>query len=227
MDLIPAFIDFFLHLDEHLAALVDRYHTGIYFILFAIVFCETGLVVTPFLPGDSLLFASGALVNSAGLDLWLLYLIFMTAALAGDNTNYFIGKFLGPRILRNENSRFLNRKHLAKTHAFFEKYGGKTIIIARFVPIVRTFTPFVAGIGAMTYPRFLAYSVAGAALWVGSCVTLGYLFGGLPIVKKNFTLIVLAIIFISILPAIIEFIRHRRKPGAPPPASESEAAPDV
>ena len=222
MDLTPAFLDFFLHLDDHLAGLVDRYHTGIYYILFAIVFCETGLVITPFLPGDSLLFAAGALAGSGRLDVWLVALIFMAAAFAGDNTNYFIGKFLGPRILRNENSKILNRKYLDKTHAFFERYGGKAIIIARFVPIVRTFTPFVAGIGAMTYPRFLAYSVAGAALWVGSCVSLGYLFGGLPIVKKNFTLIVLAIIFVSILPAIIEFIRHRRKPGSLPPPSDSE-----
>ena len=212
MDLTPAFLDFFLHLDDHLAGLVDKYHTGIYLILFAIVFCETGLVVTPFLPGDSLLFAAGALAGSGRLELPLLYLIFISAALLGDNTNYFIGKFLGPRILRNENSRILNRKHLDKTHAFFEKYGGKTIIIARFVPIVRTFTPFVAGIGAMTYGRFLLFSIAGALLWVGSCVTLGYVFGGLPAVKNNFTLIVLAIIFISILPAIIEFLRHKRQP---------------
>jgi membrane-associated protein len=211
LDLTPAFLDFFLHLDDHLAGLVDKYHTGIYLILFAIVFCETGLVVTPFLPGDSLLFAAGALAGSGRMELALLYLIFMSAALLGDNTNYFIGKFLGPRILRNENSRILNRKHLNKTHAFFEKYGGKTIIIARFVPIVRTFTPFVAGIGAMTYPRFLLFSIAGALLWVGSCVTLGYVFGGLPAVKNNFTLIVLAIVFISILPAIIEFLRHRRQ----------------
>jgi membrane-associated protein len=210
MDPSPAFLDFILHLDQHLANLVEQYNTGIYLILFAIVFCETGLVVTPFLPGDSLLFAAGALAGSGRLELALVYLVFSTAALLGDNTNYFIGRYLGPRILRNENSRFLNRRHLDKTHAFFEKYGGKTIIIARFVPIVRTFTPFVAGVGAMTYLRFLLFSIAGAGLWVGGCVTLGYLFGGLAVVKKNFSLVVLAIVFISLLPAFIEYLRHRK-----------------
>src|SRR5215813_2890246 len=163
-------IDLVLHLDRHLVEMLARYDLWIYPILFAIVFAETGLVVTPFLPGDSLLFAAGTLAGSGKLNGPALALIFFSAALIGDNVNYFVGKFLGPRILRSEKSRFLNRKHLDRTHAFFEKYGGKTIIIARFVPIVRTFTPFVAGIGAMTYARFLVYSIAAGLLWVNLCV---------------------------------------------------------
>ncbi len=189
---------------------IQQYGTQIYLILFAIVFIETGLVVMPFLPGDSLLFAAGALAARGILDVKLLVLLLIAAALAGDNLNYAIGKFLGPRLLRNENSRFLNRKHLERTHAFFEKYGGKTIIMARFVPIVRTFTPFVAGVGAMTYPGFLAFSVAGASLWVGACTTLGYFFGGLAPVKKHFEIAVIAIVLISVLPMAFELIKHRR-----------------
>jgi len=172
-------------------------------------------VVTPFLPGDSLLFAAGALAGKGLLDPWLVALTLMLAAFFGDNTNYFIGKFLGPRLLKSERSRFLNRKHLDRTHAFFEKHGGKTIIIARFVPIVRTFTPFVAGIGAMTYGRFIAYSVAAAAIWVTACVGAGYLFGSREFVRDHFTLVVLAVIFISVLPALIEVVRHRRKQRRP------------
>lgn len=210
------FIKHFLAQDEF----IRGYGTQIYWILFLIVFVETGLVIMPFLPGDSLLFAAGALAASGTLEIGLVLPILILAALTGDNVNYAIGKFLGPRLLKSEKSRFLNRKHLDRTHAYFDKYGGKTIIMARFIPIVRTFTPFVAGIGAMTYPRFLAYSVAGALLWVGSCTTLGYFFGGLPIVKKNFEIVVIAIILISVLPAFIEFLKHRRQAVGAGSASE-------
>jgi membrane-associated protein len=200
-------------------ASIQQYGTQLYVILFCIIFVETGLVVMPFLPGDSLLFAAGAFAARGVIDIKLLTLLLIGAALLGDNTNYAIGRFLGPRILSNERSRFLNRKHLDRTHAFFEKYGGKTIILARFVPIVRTFTPFVAGIGAMSYPRFLAYSVGAATLWVGVCVTLGWFFGSLAIVKKNIEIVLIAIVLISVLPMIIEYIRHRRTQAAEPVAT--------
>jgi membrane-associated protein len=200
-------------------ASIQQYGTQLYVILFCIIFVETGLVVMPFLPGDSLLFAAGAFAARGVIDIKLLTLLLIGAALLGDNTNYAIGRFLGPRILSNERSRFLNRKHLDRTHAFFEKYGGKTIILARFVPIVRTFTPFVAGIGAMSYPRFLAYSVGAATLWVGVCVTLGWFFGSLAIVKKNIEIVLIAIVLISVLPMIIEYIRHRRTQAAEPAAT--------
>jgi len=211
-------MDFFLHLDRHLTTITAEYGTWTYLILFLIVFAETGLVVTPFLPGDSLLFAAGTLAGLGKLNVAWVAAIFACAALTGDNVNYFVGKFLGPRLLRSERSRLLNRSHLARTHAFFERHGGKTIILARFVPIVRTFTPFVAGIGAMTYPQFLAYSVVGAQLWVGVCVFAGYFFGALPIVKQNFSLVVLAIVAVSVLPAAVEVLRHRRRQAAPVPA---------
>lgn len=203
-------IEAILHLDKTLPQWVNTYGSWTYGILFLIVFCETGLVVTPFLPGDSLLFAAGAIAAQGSLGYGQVALLLILAAFTGDNVNYAVGKFLGPRLLRSERSRILNRDHLNRTHAFFERYGGKTIIIARFVPIVRTFTPFVAGVGAMIYPRFLAYSICAAALWVGICVSTGYFFGNIPQVKGHFTLVILAIIFISILPALIEFIRHRR-----------------
>jgi len=201
-----AFLRHFLAQDRVIAS----YGTQIYAILFLIVFAETGLVVTPFLPGDSLLFAAGAFAGSGVLSLPAAVGVLIIAALAGDNTNYLVGRYLGPRLLRNENSRLLNRKHLDRTHAFFEKYGGKTIVMARFVPIVRTFTPFVAGVGAMAYARFLAFSVAAALLWVGVCVSAGYLFGGLEPVKKHFELAILAVIAISLIPAAVEIVRHRR-----------------
>jgi membrane-associated protein len=210
MQIIQGLFDFIRHFVAQ-DAVIREYGTQIYLILFLIVFVETGLVVMPFLPGDSLLFAAGALAASGTLEIGWLLPILVLAALTGDNVNYAIGKFLGPRLLKSEKSRFLNRKHLDRTHAYFDKYGGKTIIMARFIPIVRTFTPFVAGIGAMTYPRFLAYSVAGALLWVGSCTTLGYFFGGLSIVKKNFELVVIAIVLISVLPAFFEYLKHRRQ----------------
>jgi membrane-associated protein len=211
MELIKDFIDFILHLDKHLVELVSHYGTFSYAILFAIVFCETGLVVTPFLPGDSLLFAVGALSATGALNVYTASILLMLAAIIGDSTNYWIGYFVGPKVFHSESSRWLNRKHLERTSQFYEKYGVKTVIIARFMPIVRTFAPFVAGIGRMYYPRFLFFSVLGSLLWIGLFVTAGYLFGNIPLVKRNFTLVVLAIIFISILPALIEAVRARRE----------------
>jgi len=204
-------LDLVMHLDRHLDEVFRNYGTWTYLILFVIVFCETGLVVTPFLPGDSLLFAAGALAGRGALQLQWVLLSLGLATLAGDNTNYWIGRILGPRILRSERSRLLNRRHLDRTHAFFERYGGKTIILARFVPIVRTFTPFVAGIGSMSYPRFLSYSVAAAGLWLSVCALGGYFFGGLPFVRKHFSVVVLAIILISVLPALVEIVKHRTR----------------
>ena len=209
MELLRWFIDVFLHLDKHLAEAIHSYGTWTYGLLFAIVFLETGLVVTPFLPGDSLLFAAGSFAALGALDVRLLALLLSIAAVLGDTVNYAIGAFLGPKVFHYPKSRFFNPEHVRKTHAFYEKYGGKTIIIARFVPIIRTFAPFVAGIGAMSYPRFLAYNVIGGVLWVAVCLSAGYWFGNLPLVRKNFSLVILAIVFVSILPAIVEFLRHR------------------
>jgi membrane-associated protein len=209
MELIYWAVDFFLHLDQHLAELIQAYGTWTYAILFAIVFLETGLVVTPLLPGDSLLFAAGSFAALEALDIWLVFALLTVAAILGDTVNYGIGHYLGPKVFHYERSRFFNPDHLRKTHEFYEKYGGKTIIIARFVPIIRTFAPFVAGIGAMSYGRFLAYNVVGGVLWVTVCVFSGYFFGNLPFVKKNFSLVILVIILISILPAVIEYLRHR------------------
>jgi membrane-associated protein len=211
MELIKDFIDFILHLDIHLVELVSHYGTLSYAILFAIIFCETGLVVTPILPGDSLLFAIGALSAKGALDVVTAALLLMLAAIIGDSTNYWIGYFIGPKVFRSESSRWLNRKHLERTSAFYDKYGVKTVVIARFMPIVRTFAPFVAGIGRMPYPRFLFFSVLGSILWIGLFIIAGYLFGNIPVVKRNFTLVVLAIIFVSLLPAIIEAVRARRE----------------
>lgn len=215
MELIKDFIDIILHLDTYLVELVSRYGTFSYAILFAIIFCETGLVVTPFLPGDSLLFAVGALSAKGALNVYTVALLLMLAAIIGDSTNYWIGYFVGPKVFRSESSRWFNRAHLDRTNAFYEKYGVKTVIIARFMPIVRTFAPFVAGIGRMYYPRFLFFSVLGSILWIGLFVAAGYLFGNIPVVKSNFTLVVLAIIFLSILPALIEAVRARRESKQP------------
>jgi membrane-associated protein len=214
MDIITFFVDVFLHLDKHLAEVVTRYGTWTYLILFWIIFMETGLVVTPFLPGDSLLFAAGAIASLGSLNPLALFLLLAAAAVIGDTVNYWVGKFLGPRLVRGDHPRLIKKEHLDRTHAFFEKYGGKTIILARFVPIVRTFAPFVAGIGAMTYPKFIAYNVIGGVAWVAICLTAGYRFGQLEVVKRNFSLVVLAIIFLSILPGIIEYIKHRRASAA-------------
>src|SRR5580765_1296128 len=221
MELVSGAIDLFLHLDKHLNELVRHYGTGTYLILFLIVFCETGLVVTPFLPGDSLLFAVGALAATEGSPLhvgWV-SLLLICAALLGDNLNYLIGHLVGPRVFTAGHTRWFKREHLERTHAFFERYGGKTIVLARFVPIVRTFTPFVAGVGAMTYPRFLVYSVAAAIIWVGIIVYAGYFFGNVPIVKQNFSIVVLAIVFLSALPAALHFLRGRstRREGSQEP----------
>jgi membrane-associated protein len=211
MELILWFVDFFLHLDRHLAEVIQQYGVWTYALLFLIVFLETGLVVTPFLPGDSLLFAAGAFCALGALEVWPLFFLLTVAAILGDTVNYAIGHYLGPKVFHYPKSRFFNPDHLRKTHAFYERYGGKTIIIARFVPIVRTFAPFVAGIGAMNYKRFLAYNVLGGALWVLICLFAGYLFGNLPFVKKNFSLVILAIILVSIMPAVVEYLRHRKE----------------
>ena len=218
MDLIHWFVDFFLHLDQHLAEVIQRYGTTTYLLLFLIVFLETGLVVTPILPGDSLLFAAGTFAALGHLSLWPLFFLLCVAAILGDTVNYAIGARIGPKVFHYPKSRFFNPEHLKKTHEFYEKYGGKTIIIARFVPIVRTFAPFVAGVGAMSYRQFIGYNVIGGILWVSVCVFAGYFFGNLPFVKKNFSVVVIVIVLISLLPAVIEYLKHRaeakRKGGA-------------
>ena len=211
MEFIKDFIDLFLHLDTHLQTVIQSYGTWTYVILFLIIFCETGLVVTPILPGDSLLFAAGAFAATGSLDLAWLLILLTVAAVLGDAVNYAIGYFMGPKVFSQPDSRFLKREYLDRTHQFYEKYGGKTIIIARFVPIVRTFAPFVAGVGSMTYAKFASYNVIGGLLWVSVCVLAGYAFGNIPVVQENFTLVILGIIFVSILPGIIEFLRQRQQ----------------
>ena len=202
-------IDFILHVDEHLFGFIKNYGVWIYGILFLIIFVETGLVVMPFLPGDSLLFAAGALAASTGaMDPVVLIILLFIAAVLGDTLNYHIGKYIGPRVFEIE-SRWINKQHLIKTSEFFERHGGKTIIFARFIPFARTFAPFVAGAGSMNYKFFLTFNVIGAICWVGSFITLGYLFGNMPIVKDNFTHLIFGIIFLSILPGIIGYIRHK------------------
>ena len=208
-------IDLFLNVDEHLADFVQSHGRIVYGLLFAIIFAETGLVVTPFLPGDSLLFAAGALAGSGMLDIRLLLVLFIAAAVLGDAVNYSVGRYIGPRVFRPEGrrgrfERLLNPRHLERTHEFFERHGGKAVVMARFVPIVRTFIPFVAGAGAMTYGTFAFYNVFGGVLWVLICVGAGYLFGGIPIVKDNFELVVAGIVAVSVLPMVIEVIRQWR-----------------
>ena len=210
MDLIHQFMDLFLHLDTHLQEVIQTYGTWTYLLLFVIVFCETGLVVTPILPGDSLLFAAGTFAGIGALDPKTLFVLLTIAAVAGDAVNYAVGAFMGPRVFSETGGRFLKREYLDRTHAFYEKYGGKTIIIARFVPIVRTFAPFVAGVGSMTYGRFASFNVIGALLWVSVGLAAGYAFGNVPFVREHFTLVVLGIVFVSILPGILEYLRHRR-----------------
>jgi membrane-associated protein len=209
MEPLKSLLDLFLHLDTHLADLIAQYGVWTHGILFLIVFCETGLVVTPFLPGDSLLFAAGTFAGMGTLNPFLLFLLLCAAAILGDTANYWIGARIGPRAFSGT-VRFLNQTHLRRTEAFYEKHGGKTIIIARFVPIIRTFAPFVAGIGTMQYPRFLAYNVIGAVLWVGLFVFGGYLFGNIPAVRQNFSLVIVAIILLSVLPIGVEWLRARR-----------------
>ena len=209
MEFIKYLIDLFLHLDVHLHSIILQYGTLTYIILFMVIFGETGLVVVPFLPGDSLLFAAGTFAAKGSFNLHLLIILLAAAAILGDTVNYWIGHFIGPKIFEKENIRFLKKEYLEKTHKFYEKYGGKTIIIARFVPIVRTFAPFVAGIGSMSYSKFILYNIIGGVIWVVLFTAAGFYFGNIPFVKDNFSIVILTIIFISILPGIIEFIRHK------------------
>lgn len=205
MDLLKGLIDFILHIDIHLDYLLAYFGKGTYAIIAFIVFCETGLVITPFLPGDSLLFAVGTFAARGVFDLWLMTFLLIFSAILGDATNYAIGLFFGEKIVQAKKIRLVKKQHLQKTHDFFEKHGGKTIILARFVPIVRTLAPFVAGMGKMTYPKFALYNVLGAILWVMLFVPLGYFFGNQPLVKRNFSLVIFAIIFISVMPIVVEF----------------------
>ena len=218
MDFIKEAIDVFLHLDVHLNDLAGTLGPWLYAVLFVIVFCETGLVVTPFLPGDSLLFAVGALAAADGspINLPETVVLMCIAAIAGDAVNYAIGFRVGPRVFSSETSRLLNKEHLFRTQRFYEKYGGKTIIIARFMPVVRTFAPFVAGIGQMRYARFASFNVIGGVVWVVAFTMAGFFFGNVPVVKRNFHFVILAIIFISMLPPVIEFLRARRQHAATP-----------
>ena len=211
MDFIAKVVDFVLHLDTHLSGLIQTYGFWTYLILFLVIFCETGLVVTPFLPGDSLLFAAGALAASGSLKIGWLFLILAVAAILGDTVNYWIGKIVGPKVFAKEKSRIFKKEYLDRTHRFYEKYGTETIILARFVPIVRTFAPFVAGIGRMSYGKFLSYNIIGGLLWVALFTFGGYFFGNIPFVKKNFSLVILAIILISLVPILWEYLKHRQK----------------
>lgn len=211
MELAGQIADILLHLDRHLTWLVANYGVWIYAILFAIVFCETGFVVTPFLPGDSLLFVSGTIAAAGGMSMGMLVGVLIAAAVLGDTANYWIGHWVGPRVFRHDPARWLNHKHLDRAHAFYERHGGKTIVIARFVPIVRTYAPFVAGIGAMSYGRFVAYNIAGAVLWVVSLGYAGYFFGNIAFVKQNLTLVIMGIIVLSLVPLAVEYLRHRAR----------------
>lgn len=215
MEVLKDLVSLVLHVDQHLAEIVRQFGVWTYVILFGIVFLETGIVLTPFLPGDSLLFAAGALAAAypETLDPVHLFVVLAIAAILGDTANYWIGHHLGPRVFR-ENVRFLNRENLMRTEAFYEKHGGKTIIIARFVPIIRTFAPFVAGIGSMAYGRFLAFNVIGGLIWTGGFIFAGYYFGNLPVVKENFGLVIVAIIILSLLPPVWEYVQHRRQSAA-------------
>jgi membrane-associated protein len=211
VELINGFIEILLHLDKHLDLIIRNYGMWTYAIFFFIIFLETGLVVTPFLPGDSLLFAIGSFAALGSLDLRLSIVSLSIAAIAGDTVNYWIGNFTGPKVFSKTKSRFLNKEYLYRTHRFYEKYGGKTIVLARFIPIIRTFAPFVAGIGTMTYSHFIVYNVVGGVAWVMMFIFGGYFFGNIPFVKNNFSLVIFTIIFISILPGIIEFLRSRNR----------------
>ncbi|HEY3445486.1 MAG TPA: DedA family protein [Myxococcales bacterium] len=217
MELIKTFIDLFLHLDKYLDQALQLFGGWTYFLLFLVIFCETGLVVTPFLPGDSLLFATGAFAAKGSFTLngaisepvsaLALFGLITAAAFLGDTVNYWVGRKMGPAVF----GRFLNKKHLERTHTFYERHGGKTIIIARFVPIIRTFAPFVAGVGEMSYWRFISYNAIGGIAWVGVCISAGWFFGNLPWVQKNFSVVIIAIVLISVLPAVVEFLRERAR----------------
>jgi membrane-associated protein len=210
MEFLSRLLDFVLHLDKHLSSLIQTYGLWTYLILFVIIFLETGLVVTPFLPGDSLLFAAGTFAAAKALKVLWLFVVLSAAAILGDTVNYWIGHFVGPRVFHQEKSRFFKKKHLDRTHRFYEKYGAETIIIARFVPIIRTFAPFVAGIGRMSYWKFISYNVVGGIGWVALFVFGGYFFGNIPFIKRNFGLVIIAIIIVSTIPAVVEFYRHSR-----------------
>ena len=214
MEFIYKIIDFFLHLDKHLGVIIQDYGVWTYLILFVIIFSETGLVVAPFLPGDSLLFAAGALAATGALDPWLLFIILSAAAILGNTVNYWVGYFVGPGILENKKIKFIKKEHLDRTHKFYAKYGGLTLVVARFMPIIRTFAPFVAGIGFMNQWRFHLYNITAGIAWVGIFVWGGYFFGNLPVVKNNFSIVIITIIFISVLPAIIGYFKAPRKPSA-------------
>ena len=211
MELLTSFVDIVLHLDRHLQWLVANYGAWIYAILFVIVFCETGLVVTPFLPGDSLLFVAGTLAAAGDMYIHGLFAALAAASFLGDNTNYWIGRYIGPRVFTRAGSRLLNPEHLQRTQRFYDRYGAKTVFFARFMPIVRTFAPFVAGIGRMRYSRFLFYSFSGSIAWVGALAYAGYYFGNVPMVKQNLTLVIVVIVLISITPGIVEYLRHRAR----------------
>ena len=213
MELLLSGWDLLVHLDRHLATLLEQYGAWVYLLLFTIIFCETGLVVTPFLPGDSLLFIAGALAAGGGIDVHLLALLLVAAAVLGNTVNYSIGLFIGPKVFHWEDSRFFNKRALERAHAFYERHGGKTIVITRFVPILRTFAPFVAGIARMTYLNFTAYNVAGALAWVLSLLYAGYWFGNVPRVKQNLTWVILGIIVLSVMPLAFEYVRQRLKRG--------------
>lgn len=212
MEYIQYIIDFIIHIDKHLFEIVSQYQFWTYLILFVIIFCETGLVVTPFLPGDSLLFAAGAIAAMEGnpLNIFVLVLVLIVAAIIGDSVNYEIGKLLGHKVYERD-YRFIKKEHLLKTHEFYEKHGGKTIIIARFMPIIRTFAPFVAGVGEMSFKRFVSFNIVGGVLWVTAFSFAGYFFGNIPVVKQNFTIVVFSIIFISLLPMVYAFVQAKFK----------------
>ncbi len=211
MEFIKEVLDLLLHLDTHLGALIASSGPWIYAILFAVIFCETGLVITPFLPGDSLLFAAGTFAANGALHLPWLVTVLIVASILGDTVNFTIGNFIGPKVFQYPDSRFLRKEYLERTHRFYEKHGGKTIILGKFMPIIRTFAPFVAGVGSMQYHRFLLINVSGALLWIGLLAGGGYLFGNLPFVQRHFSLVILAVILLSIMPGLIEYLRHKLK----------------
>jgi membrane-associated protein len=213
VEFLASLLDLVLNLDQHLAALAENYGVWVYAILFAIVFCETGLVVMPFLPGDSMLFVAGTVAATGAIDIHGLFAALATASFLGDNTNYWIGRHVGPRVFSREGSRFLNPAHLVRTQAFYDRYGATTVFFARFVPVVRTFAPFVAGVGSMQYRRFLFYSFSGSIAWVGSLAYAGYYFGTMPVVQDNLGLVIIAIVLFSILPGLIQYLRHRSAVG--------------
>jgi membrane-associated protein len=210
MDIIINFIDFFVHLDKYLPVIIKSFGIWTYVIVFLVIFCETGLVVTPTLPGDSLLFALGSLAALGALNIEILLILLCIAAIVGDTVNYTIGHFIGPKVFHYEDNRFFKKEYLVKAHQFYEKHGGKTIIIARFMPFIRTFAPFVAGIGAMTYPKFILYNITGGIAWVCTFLLGGYFFGNIPSVKNNFTVVIIAIVILSVMPGFIEYWRQRR-----------------